>query len=210
MDVKTQSSLNSPSIMSAAVSITDPVRVVDAPDLLIEEVRAQLYRGSFWHPRSPPTPPLALRTQLAHDFPRNVCSRRILILIPRSPPLHTFLPLPCWHPQYFGNVGSPGLPADMSACVCTVSAPCEEAFQAPDFDEYVIVLEGTRPGSRRPPACLRGLSARHRPHTARTTPACGPCTPVPTAHVRNVGIQPTHGLSPANPFRTLARLGRHH
>ena len=43
--------------MSAAVSITDPVRVVDAPDLLIEEVRAQLYRGSFWHPRSPPMPP---------------------------------------------------------------------------------------------------------------------------------------------------------
>ena len=27
--------------------------------------------------------------------------------------------------------------------MATVTAPCEEAFQTPDFDEYVLVLEGT-------------------------------------------------------------------
>ena len=30
----------------------------------------------------------------------------------------------------------------ISACVATVTAPCEEPFQAPAFDEYVLVLEG--------------------------------------------------------------------
>lgn len=42
--------------------------------------------------------------------------------------------------EFFGNVAS----ADpkMSACVARVREPCVEAYQAPDFDEYVLVLEG--------------------------------------------------------------------
>ena len=43
--------------------------------------------------------------------------------------------------EFFGRVSSNH--DVLSACVCTVSAACEEAYQAPEFDEYVLVLEGT-------------------------------------------------------------------
>jgi len=42
--------------------------------------------------------------------------------------------------EYFGGVASKD--ATISACVAVVNAECEEAYQTPDFDEYVIVLEG--------------------------------------------------------------------
>jgi uncharacterized cupin superfamily protein len=42
--------------------------------------------------------------------------------------------------EYFGNVASQD--PRLSACLATVSAPCAEAFQAPEFDEYVLVLSG--------------------------------------------------------------------
>lgn len=42
--------------------------------------------------------------------------------------------------EYFGNVAS-GTPA-LSACVAEVRRACAEAFQAPEFDEFVLVLEG--------------------------------------------------------------------
>eukprot|EP00928_Gymnodinium_smaydae_P053308 TRINITY_DN37325_c0_g1_i1.p1 TRINITY_DN37325_c0_g1~~TRINITY_DN37325_c0_g1_i1.p1 ORF type:complete len:263 (-),score=50.91 TRINITY_DN37325_c0_g1_i1:288-1076(-) len=42
--------------------------------------------------------------------------------------------------EYFGNVASQD--AQISACLATVTAPCAEAYQAPEFDEYVLVLKG--------------------------------------------------------------------
>ena len=42
--------------------------------------------------------------------------------------------------EYIGNVAS-GTPA-VSACVCEVRKATEEAYQCPEFDEYVMVLEG--------------------------------------------------------------------
>jgi uncharacterized cupin superfamily protein len=42
--------------------------------------------------------------------------------------------------EYFGNVANQD--SKLSACYATVSAPCAEAYQAPDFDEYVLVLKG--------------------------------------------------------------------
>uniref|UniRef100_A0A7S2I8C3 (S)-ureidoglycine aminohydrolase cupin domain-containing protein n=1 Tax=Zooxanthella nutricula TaxID=1333877 RepID=A0A7S2I8C3_9DINO len=42
--------------------------------------------------------------------------------------------------EYFGHVASKD--GTLSACLATVSAPCAEAYQAPDFDEYVMVLSG--------------------------------------------------------------------
>ena len=42
--------------------------------------------------------------------------------------------------EYIGRVASND--ARVSACVATVTSPTEEAFQAPDFDEFVMVLEG--------------------------------------------------------------------
>ena len=43
--------------------------------------------------------------------------------------------------EYFGNVAS----ADprLSVCVAEVRKACEEAFQTPEFDEFVIVLDGS-------------------------------------------------------------------
>ena len=43
--------------------------------------------------------------------------------------------------EYFGRVASGD--AAVSACIATVRKPTQEAPQRPDFDEYVIVLEGT-------------------------------------------------------------------
>eukprot|EP00322_Chrysochromulina_rotalis_P016828 CAMPEP_0115840288 /NCGR_PEP_ID=MMETSP0287-20121206/6692_1 /TAXON_ID=412157 /ORGANISM="Chrysochromulina rotalis, Strain UIO044" /LENGTH=221 /DNA_ID=CAMNT_0003293891 /DNA_START=38 /DNA_END=704 /DNA_ORIENTATION=+ len=43
--------------------------------------------------------------------------------------------------EYFGRVASENV--DVSACLATVTAPCEEAPQAPAFDEYVLILEGS-------------------------------------------------------------------
>jgi len=43
--------------------------------------------------------------------------------------------------EHFGGVATPGR-AELSACVVTVRAASEEAYQTPEFDEYVIVLEG--------------------------------------------------------------------
>lgn len=43
--------------------------------------------------------------------------------------------------EYFGNVASDD--ASISACLATVTAPCQEAFQCPAFDEYVLVISGT-------------------------------------------------------------------
>lgn len=43
--------------------------------------------------------------------------------------------------EYHGAVASQNL--DMSACLASVTTPCEEAYQAPEFDEYVLVLAGT-------------------------------------------------------------------
>lgn len=42
--------------------------------------------------------------------------------------------------EYFGNVASKD--PRMSACMAKVTAPCAEAYQAPEFDEYVLVLSG--------------------------------------------------------------------
>ena len=42
--------------------------------------------------------------------------------------------------RYFGRVSSKG--DVLSACFATVTGPTEEAYQAPDFDEYVLVVEG--------------------------------------------------------------------
>uniref|UniRef100_A0A7S1U6G1 (S)-ureidoglycine aminohydrolase cupin domain-containing protein n=1 Tax=Phaeomonas parva TaxID=124430 RepID=A0A7S1U6G1_9STRA len=42
--------------------------------------------------------------------------------------------------EYFGNVASKD--PRLSACICEVTGPCEEAYQTPGFDEYVLVLEG--------------------------------------------------------------------
>jgi hypothetical protein len=42
--------------------------------------------------------------------------------------------------EYFGNVASKD--SKLSACVVTVRKPSEEAYQTPEFDEYVLVLEG--------------------------------------------------------------------
>jgi len=42
--------------------------------------------------------------------------------------------------EFFGNVASKD--SRMSACVATVSDACEEAYQAPEFAEYVLVLDG--------------------------------------------------------------------
>jgi len=42
--------------------------------------------------------------------------------------------------EFFGHVASKD--PVISACVAMVRAPCAEAFQAPDFDEYVLVLSG--------------------------------------------------------------------
>jgi len=42
--------------------------------------------------------------------------------------------------EYFGSVASKD--PRMSACLATVRAPCAEAYQAPEFDEYVLVLSG--------------------------------------------------------------------
>ena len=44
--------------------------------------------------------------------------------------------------EYIGNVAGLKNP-NLSACVVRVSEPAEEAWQSPEFDEYVIVLEGT-------------------------------------------------------------------
>jgi uncharacterized cupin superfamily protein len=43
--------------------------------------------------------------------------------------------------EYFGRVASKD--TRISACMATVTAACSEAYQAPDFDEYVLVLKGT-------------------------------------------------------------------
>lgn len=43
--------------------------------------------------------------------------------------------------EYFGCVAS-GSPS-MSACVATVHDASEEAYQTPEFDEFVLILEGT-------------------------------------------------------------------
>ena len=42
--------------------------------------------------------------------------------------------------EYFGNVASK-TPA-LSACICEVHKATQEAYQTPEFDEFVIVLEG--------------------------------------------------------------------
>lgn len=42
--------------------------------------------------------------------------------------------------EFFGRVTSKD--ATLSACLAVVTAPCAEAYQAPDFDEYVLVLKG--------------------------------------------------------------------
>mmetsp|Transcript_5183 Transcript_5183/g.12869 ORF Transcript_5183/g.12869 Transcript_5183/m.12869 type:complete len:293 (+) Transcript_5183:80-958(+) len=42
--------------------------------------------------------------------------------------------------EYFGNVASKD--PSLSACLATVRQACAEAYQAPAFDEYVLVLEG--------------------------------------------------------------------
>lgn len=42
--------------------------------------------------------------------------------------------------EYFGNVASKD--PRLSACLATVRQACAEAYQAPAFDEYVLVLEG--------------------------------------------------------------------
>jgi uncharacterized cupin superfamily protein len=42
--------------------------------------------------------------------------------------------------EFFGRVASKD--ERLSACLAVVSAPCAEAYQAPDFDEYVLVLKG--------------------------------------------------------------------
>lgn len=42
--------------------------------------------------------------------------------------------------EYFGNVASSD--PKLSACLATVTAPCEEAYQTPEFDEYVMVVSG--------------------------------------------------------------------
>lgn len=42
--------------------------------------------------------------------------------------------------EYFGNVASKD--SRLSACLATVTSACEEAYQAPEFDEYVLVLSG--------------------------------------------------------------------
>ena len=41
--------------------------------------------------------------------------------------------------EYFGNVASKD--STISACIATVTGATEEAYQTPEFDEYVIVLE---------------------------------------------------------------------
>jgi hypothetical protein len=43
--------------------------------------------------------------------------------------------------EYFGNVASAD--SGISACLAEVTGPTEEAYQTPEFDEYVIVLEGS-------------------------------------------------------------------
>jgi len=42
--------------------------------------------------------------------------------------------------EFFGNVSSKD--SKLSACYATVTEKCAEAYQAPDFDEYVLVLKG--------------------------------------------------------------------
>jgi len=42
--------------------------------------------------------------------------------------------------EFFGRVASKD--ERLSACLAVVSAPCAEAYQAPEFDEYVLVLKG--------------------------------------------------------------------
>ena len=43
--------------------------------------------------------------------------------------------------EYHGNVASKNVA--LSACLVTVVAPCEEAYQCPQFDEYVLVTAGS-------------------------------------------------------------------
>merc|ERR1740129_777791 len=43
--------------------------------------------------------------------------------------------------EYFGNVASND--PSLSACLATVTAACEEAYQTPLFDEYVLVIGGS-------------------------------------------------------------------
>ncbi|CAE8593416.1 unnamed protein product [Polarella glacialis] len=42
--------------------------------------------------------------------------------------------------EYFGNVSTNN--ANLSACLATVTEACADAYQAPDFDEYVMVISG--------------------------------------------------------------------
>lgn len=42
--------------------------------------------------------------------------------------------------EYVGNVASKE--SGISACLATVTEACEEAYQAPEFDEYVLVVAG--------------------------------------------------------------------
>jgi len=42
--------------------------------------------------------------------------------------------------EFFGNVASKD--SRLSACMATVTAECAEAYQAPEFAEYVLVLSG--------------------------------------------------------------------
>lgn len=43
--------------------------------------------------------------------------------------------------EYFGNVASSD--SSISACLATVAESCEEAYQTPEFDEYVLVIAGS-------------------------------------------------------------------
>ena len=43
--------------------------------------------------------------------------------------------------EYFGTSSSGD--TRLSACIATVSEPCGEAYQEPEFDEYVMIISGS-------------------------------------------------------------------
>lgn len=112
--------------------------------------------------------------------------------------------------EYFGNVSSSD-PA-LSACLATVTAPCQEAFQTPEFDEYVVVISGVvilqhGDGTTTQAKCGQGVLLKAGERVKWTWP--GPCQYVPIClpafTPTNCGREPEEGA-----VKTEATMQRLH
>lgn len=119
--------------------------------------------------------------------------------------------------EYIGRVASST--AEISACVATVTAACEEAFQAPAFDEYVIVLEGSVDillGSSGQTTNVKAGSAFILPANTRVQwKWSGPCKYVPIClpafNIENCGREAEEaGVATAKSGEPLEKLRRLH